>query len=325
MKMLDKPELSDLVKSFLKKIGVSENSTKKDKQKLIIASTEAILKSDYGVCTGIASSKFLRNGEETVKGIIQGKGGMCGEKAEALRTILNYFNIDCRIAAAGEGRGILPKNEMREILKNHPGDSENQRIYKYFRHVANIVVLDGKKYLVDPTFKEIPIFSKYSPQRFYKIKFFEREEGYFYRELPQDIYNLILADIRANIELWAIIGATFALLADYSRMHLVKLILATAPIEETLSKLARLYTDVNYKIVLAVLLEEVEKFKNANVQTEFNHFFCNWLNQNKIEEFKFACCQLNRIVNQHKERLTQVLQIEDAGLLFPLLIFVKKR
>ena len=152
----------------------------------------------------IGDKLVFKTGDETVKNIANGAGGICAEKVQALKFLTDHYGLESEYLIGGDGAdGSLPVDRLRELLRTF--DFRFARRYmRYWQHTALLYHLDGIPVLVDVTNGNIPFLflEGESADRLLaddgkeslKVRMVESEEDYYYHRVPQDIpQNLFFA------------------------------------------------------------------------------------------------------------------------------------
>jgi len=151
-----------------------------------------------------AQKLLFKTGDETVRNIAAGAGGICTEKVQALKFLTDHYGIQSEYIIGGDGaRDPVPVERLREMLRT--GDFRFARRHmRYWQHAALLYQIDGLPLLVDATNGNIPfLFLKgaeaekllgYDCKPSVTVRMVEAEEEYFYHRAPQDIpQDLFLA------------------------------------------------------------------------------------------------------------------------------------
>ena len=138
-----------------------------------------------------------KTGDETVRNIAEGAGGICTEKVQALKFLTDHFGFDSEILMGGDGaEGPFPTSRLREMLRTFDFRF-GRRFMRYWQHAALLYHLDGKQVLVDATNGNIPFLFlvegeagpllREQDREPVKVRMVEAEERYFYHRVPQNI------------------------------------------------------------------------------------------------------------------------------------------
>ena len=147
---------------------------------------------------------MFKTGDETVRNIVDGAGGICTEKVQALKFLTDHYGFESEYLISGDGaRPPVPLSQLREMLQTF--DFRFARRYmRYWQHAALVYLMDGHSLLVDATNGNIPFLFLQSQEAeallretekdHVKVRMVEVEEEYFYHRVPQDIpQNLFFA------------------------------------------------------------------------------------------------------------------------------------
>jgi hypothetical protein len=152
----------------------------------------------------IGDRQMFKTGDETVRNIANGSGGICTEKVQALKFLTDHYGLVSEYLIAGDNaRDPAPVNKLRELLTTFDFRF-SKRYMRYWQHAALLYRVDGIPVLVDATNGNIPfLFVKgveaerilgYVDKPPIAVKMVEAEENYYYHRVPQDIpENLFFA------------------------------------------------------------------------------------------------------------------------------------
>ena len=147
---------------------------------------------------------LFKSGDETVRNIAAGAGGICTEKVQALKFLTDHYGIQSEYVIGGDGaRDPVPVERLREMLRTFDFRFARRHM-RYWQHAALLYHIDGLPLLVDATNGNIPfLFLKgpeaekllgYEDKPAVPVRMVEAEEEYFYHRVPQDIpQNLFFA------------------------------------------------------------------------------------------------------------------------------------
>ncbi len=136
-------------------------------------------------------------GDETVLNVIDGGGGICSEKVQALKFLTDHYGLESEIVLAGpDVPDPVPEDRLRELLDTLDF-SFSRRFMRYWQHTALLYRIDGTSVLVDDTNGNIPfLFAKggdarrilgYGDKRSIPVKMSIYEEDFYYHRVRQDI------------------------------------------------------------------------------------------------------------------------------------------
>ena len=147
---------------------------------------------------------MFKTGDDTVRSIAAGAGGICTEKVQALKFLTDHFGFESEYLIGGDGaRDPVPTSRLRSLLNTF--DFRFARRYmRYWQHAALLYSIDGVPVLVDATNGNIPFLFLtgeaaenllgYEDKPSVKVRMVEAEEDYFYHRVSQDIpENLFFA------------------------------------------------------------------------------------------------------------------------------------
>ena len=146
----------------------------------------------------------FKTGDETVRNIIDGGGGICAEKVQALKFLTDHYGLRSEYLIAGPGtHQPVPEARLRELL-NTFDFSFAKRDMRYWDHTALLYILDGTTILVDATNGNIPfLFLEneaaesllgYDDKSPLNVRMTVRDEDFYYHRVAQDIpENLFFA------------------------------------------------------------------------------------------------------------------------------------
>ena len=147
---------------------------------------------------------MFKTGDETVRNIAAGSGGICTEKVQALKFLTDHYGLESEYVIGGDSaEGAVPVEKLREMLQTF--DFRFARRYmRYWQHAALLYRIDGIPVLVDATNGNIPFLFLageaaekllgYENKPSVKVRMVEAEEDYYYHRVAQDIpQNLFFA------------------------------------------------------------------------------------------------------------------------------------
>ena len=160
----------------------------------------------------------FKTAAETLTSIGNGRGGNCSEKASVIDFICTNFGIDSQLCLSGHNAsGKFPEFHLRAALERSSTifTGENQR---YWEHFANIVNVDGARWLIDATGGPMPFLfctdneaDEYLDQKkCLQVKYIAREECFYYHNAPRDISYGALFNMEVflpDIDMYHIFGA----------------------------------------------------------------------------------------------------------------------
>ncbi len=140
---------------------------------------------------------MFKTGDETVRSIAAGAGGICTEKVQALKFLTDHYGFESEYLIGGDGaREPVPVSKLREMLRTFDFRFA-RRFMRYWQHAALLYNVDGVPVLVDATNGNIPyLYLKgeeaerllgYHNKASVPVRMVEAEEFYYYHRVPQDI------------------------------------------------------------------------------------------------------------------------------------------
>ena len=203
---------SDFVMSTLeRKCGREEAqdilalSSRDRKTRLVQVLAQRVWESDFESYSRFTGRKLAhKTGDQTVRNIIDGAGGICSEKVQALKFITDYFGISSEYLFAGvDAREHIPEEKLRELLDTFDFRF-SKRYMRYWQHTALLYHIDGTSILVDTTNGNIPLLflSDGAAERLLahedkqpvQVKMVDSYEDFYYHRVSQDIpENLFFA------------------------------------------------------------------------------------------------------------------------------------
>ena len=179
--------------------------TAQQRLRLVHALARRIWESDFENYSRFTGEKLMfKAGDETVRHIAGGAGGICAEKVQALKFLTDHYGLDSEYLIAGDGaREPAPATELREMLNTFDFRFA-QRFMRYWQHTALLYHIDGQPLLVDATNGNIPfLFLQgdqaerllgYEGKKAVPVRMVESQENYYYHRISQDIpENLFFA------------------------------------------------------------------------------------------------------------------------------------
>ncbi len=136
-----------------------------------------------------------KTGDETILNIIEGRGGICSEKVQALRFIADAYGFDPGYVFAGpDAIGPLPTERLRHVLESFDFHGA-QDAMRFWQHLALEFRLDEEPLLVDATNGNIPfLFERGSrcseilnDQRPLPVRMATYDEEFYYHRAPDDL------------------------------------------------------------------------------------------------------------------------------------------
>jgi hypothetical protein len=146
----------------------------------------------------------FKSGDETVRNIMDGGGGICSEKVQALKFLTDNLGYESEYLLAGpNAQRPIPEERLREMLMTFEF-GYSKRYMRYWQHMALLYHLDGADIIVDATNGNIPFLFLVGPEAGQMLDCRDRtpvsvrmslhEESFFYHRVSQDIpENLLFA------------------------------------------------------------------------------------------------------------------------------------
>ncbi len=169
-----------------------------------------IWRSDFENYSRFIGDKLMfKTGDETVRNIAAGSGGICTEKVQALKFLTDHYGLPSEYLIAGDNaRDPAPVNRLREMLTTFDFRFA-KRYMRYWQHTALLYQVEGLggldgldnsdswPVLVDATNGNIPfLFIQgqeaeqllgYTEKTAVSVRMVEAEENYYYHRIPQDV------------------------------------------------------------------------------------------------------------------------------------------
>ena len=178
--------------------GILQMDTPTSKLKLLEAVARRIWESDFENYSRFMGRKLAyKTGDETVRNIMDGAGGICSEKVQALKFITDHYGIESEYLIAGpDVPDPVPEAQLREMLTTFDFRF-SKRHMRYWQHAALLYDLDGETALVDATNGNIPfVFERneaaerllgYEDKQALHVKMALSPEDFYYHRVSQDI------------------------------------------------------------------------------------------------------------------------------------------
>ena len=178
---------------------------------LLRAVAKRIWRSDFESYSRFIGDRLqYKTGDETLRNIINGGGGICSEKVQALKFVTDHFGIESEYVLAGaDASDPVPEEKLRELLSTF--DFQYARRYmRYWQHVALLYQIEGTEVLVDVTNGNIPflflvgddakrILSQ-DDKPPVTVKMSITEEDFYYHRVSQDIPERLFFAMEGWIE-----------------------------------------------------------------------------------------------------------------------------
>lgn len=183
-------------KERARRIGNLE--TMEDKVDFIHALALRIWESDFENYSRFSGRKLVyKSGDETVLNILDGHGGICSEKVQALKFLTDRYGLESEYILSGPtDPGPVPEERLRHLL-NTLDFRFSKRFMRYWQHLALLYTLDGLELLVDATNGNIPFLFvsgaeadeilRYDSKRPVRVRMAVKDEDFYYHRVSQDI------------------------------------------------------------------------------------------------------------------------------------------
>ena len=145
-----------------------------------------------------------KTGDETVRNIVDGAGGICSEKVQALKFLTDHYGFQSEYLIAGADTPTpVPEDRLRELLTTFDFRFAKRHM-RYWQHTALLYTIDGATLLVDATNGNIPfLFLQddsseallgYADKKPVRVRMAVYDEDFYYHRVSQDIpENLFFA------------------------------------------------------------------------------------------------------------------------------------
>ena len=164
-----------------------------------------IWEADFESYSRFTGQKLVfKSGDETVCNIIDGGGGICSEKVQALKFLTDNLGYESEYLLSGpNAQRPIPEEKLRELLTTFEFEY-SKRYMRYWQHMALLYHLDGQEILVDATNGNIPflfllgdeakLLRDYPGKEPLAVRMSLHEEAFYYHRVSQDIpENLLFA------------------------------------------------------------------------------------------------------------------------------------
>ena len=144
----------------------------------------------------------FKTGDETIRSICDGGGGICTEKIQALKFLTDHYALESEYVLAGPySPGPVPEERLRELLTTFDFTT-SRRYMRYWQHIALLYHLDTGDFLVDATNGNIPYLFLggreveqilgYEAKQPVRVRMAVNSEDYYYHRVSQQIVNDLL-------------------------------------------------------------------------------------------------------------------------------------
>ena len=178
--------------------SILELSTLDHRIELVRSLSKRIWDSEFENYSRFIDHKLpYKTGDETVRNILEGAGGICSEKVQALKFLTDHYGISSEYILAGaDTPSPAPEEKLREILTTFEFRYA-KRFMRYWQHTALLYEIDGTRILVDATNGNIPfLFLKdgaaervlgYEDKSPIAVRMAVYKEDFYYHRVAQDI------------------------------------------------------------------------------------------------------------------------------------------
>lgn len=184
---------------------IEQHNSPEWKVDLVRALARRIWESPFENYSRFIGSKIVyKSGDETVRNIMDGGGGICSEKVQALKFLTDHFGIESEYVLAGANvPGPVPEDRLRELLGTFDFRFARRHM-RYWQHTALLYHIDGVPVLVDATNGNVPFLFEesdsadrllsYESRTSVPVRMAVHEEDFYYHRVAQDIpENLFFA------------------------------------------------------------------------------------------------------------------------------------
>ena len=173
-------------------------STTDQKIKLVRSLSKRIWDSEFENYSRFIGHKLpYKTGDETVRNILEGGGGICSEKVQALKFLTDHYGIGSEYLLAGaDTPSPAPEEKLRELLTTFDFRFA-KRFMRYWQHTALLYEINGTRILVDATNGNIPFLFLtdgdaqrilgYEDKSPVAVRMAVHEEDFYYHRVAQDI------------------------------------------------------------------------------------------------------------------------------------------
>ena len=150
----------------------------------------------------------FRTGDQTVLNMLEGGGGICAEKVQALKFLTDRYGFESEYVLAGPwARGKVPEDRLRELLMTFDLRF-SKRDMRYWQHLALLYWVDGVPILVDATGGCLPFVFRAGGCAIRHLEGDEpmpvcmvgMNEDYYYHRVSQDIPHDLFIALECRVE-----------------------------------------------------------------------------------------------------------------------------
>ena len=194
---------SDFVEDCVeRRTGTARTGAGASEMDLLEAVARRIWEADFESYSRFVGPKWVyKTGDETVRNIIGGGGGICSEKVQALKFITDHYGMESEYVIAGaDVPDPAPESKLRELLTTFDFRFAKRQM-RYWQHTALLYHVDGNPVLVDATNGNIPfLFVRgadaerllgYDDKPPVRVSMAVHEEDFYYHRVAQDIPEML--------------------------------------------------------------------------------------------------------------------------------------
>jgi len=177
---------------------IGELETADDKANFIHALALRIWEADFENYSRFRGRKLVfKSGDETALNIIDGHGGICSEKVQALKFLTDPYGLESEYVLSGPATpDPVPEERLRQLLDTLDF-RYSKRFMRYWQHLAVLYKFEGMELLVDATNGNVPFLFvsgaeadgilEYDPKRPVPVRMAVKREDFYYHRISQDI------------------------------------------------------------------------------------------------------------------------------------------
>ena len=191
--------------------AVLQMDSKEHKLEFVQALARSVWESDFESYSRFTGRKLVyKTGDETVRNMTEGAGGICSEKVQALKFLTDHYGLPSEYILAGaDAREPIPEARLREMLETFDF-RYSKRYMRYWQHTALLYDIEGTTLLVDATNGNIPLLTLkddaaesilgYRDKRPVPVKMVVNNEDFYYHRVSQDIPEKLFFAMEGWIE-----------------------------------------------------------------------------------------------------------------------------
>jgi len=169
-----------------------------DKIDLVEALAFRIWDADFENFSRFTGRKLVyKSGDETVLNIVDGGGGICSEKVQALKFLTDHYGLESEYVLSGpDTPDPVPEERLRELLTTFDFRF-SKRFMRYWQHTALMYTFGGFELLVDATNGNVPFLFVsgteadeilgYEDKRPIQVRMAVKDEEFYYHRVSQHI------------------------------------------------------------------------------------------------------------------------------------------